>query len=54
MTAGALVLLALLGSVAAGLILYLLVRSEHDARERMDRADAEAAARRDTSERDER
>jgi hypothetical protein len=35
-------------AVAAPLALYLLVRSEHDAREPMDRDAAERAARRDT------
>ncbi|WP_324663809.1 hypothetical protein [Haloarcula sediminis] len=34
-------------AVGAPLVLYALVRAEHDQRERMDRADAERAARRD-------
>jgi multisubunit Na+/H+ antiporter MnhG subunit len=37
-------------AVAAPLVLYWLVRAEHDDRERMDRRDAERAARRDTDE----
>jgi hypothetical protein len=40
--------LALALSVGGGLVLYALVRREHDDRERMDRAEAERAARRDT------
>lgn len=46
---GLVVLFVLLG-VVGPLILYLLVRSEHDQREEMDRESAERAARRDTEE----
>jgi hypothetical protein len=34
-------------AIVAPLVLYALVRSEHDRRERMDREQAERAARRD-------
>jgi hypothetical protein len=44
---GAFVVLFVLLAVAAPLVLYVLVRSEHDNRERMDRERAERAARRD-------
>ncbi|WP_262180784.1 hypothetical protein [Haloarcula laminariae] len=37
----------LLLAVGVPLVLYALVRSEHDQRETMDREDAELAARRD-------
>jgi uncharacterized protein HemX len=37
--------------LGAGLVLYLLVRAEHDTRETMDRRDAERAARRDSEDR---
>ena len=46
MTGAVAVLFALL-AVVGPLTLYALVRSEHDARERMDRKQAERAARRD-------
>jgi len=46
--AGLLVLVLLFGLVAP-LILYALVRAEHEDREVMDRAAAERAARRDLS-----
>jgi hypothetical protein len=46
------VVVFLLLAVAAPFVLYALVRSEHDAREEMDRETAERTARRDT--RDER
>jgi len=39
---------ALLLAVAAPFVLYALVRAEHGERDRMDRDDAERAARRDT------
>jgi len=48
MAGGALVFVFLLVAVVAPLVLYALVRSEHDRRETMDRSDAERAARRDT------
>jgi len=38
----------LLLAIGAPLVLYGLVRAEHGERERMDRDDAERAARRDT------
>ena len=37
--------------VGLGLLLYTLVRSEHDRRETMDRQDAERAVRRDRDDR---
>jgi hypothetical protein len=43
------VVVFLLLAVAAPLVLYALVRTEHDAREVMDRESAERVARRDTS-----
>lgn len=47
--AGAVFLLVfLLVAIAAPLVLYALVRAEHDQREQMDRATAEQVARRDT------
>ena len=46
---GVVVLFLLLG-VGAPLLLYWLVRAEHDDREVMDRASAERVARRDTDE----
>ena len=46
MTGGVVVLFVLL-AVVGPLVLYVLVRSEHDDRERMDRERAERAARRD-------
>ncbi|WP_169051803.1 hypothetical protein [Halorhabdus amylolytica] len=42
------VILALVVALALPLVLYGLVRAEHDQRETMDRDDAERAARRDT------
>jgi uncharacterized protein HemX len=48
----AVVVLAFLAlGIGGGLVLYLLVRAEHDKRETMDRRDAERAARRDSDER---
>lgn len=44
------VALAVVGAIVAPIVLYVLVRSEHDRRETMDRADAERRARRDTEE----
>ena len=44
---GAVVGLFVLFAVVGPLVLYILVRSEHDDRERMDREQAERAARRD-------
>ncbi|GAB3325925.1 MULTISPECIES: hypothetical protein [Haloplanus] len=44
----------LLFGLAAPLVLYWLVRAEHDDREVMDREAAERAARRDVNERDRR
>jgi len=41
------VALFVLLAVGGGLLLYVLVRSEHDDRERMDRERAERTARRD-------
>ena len=38
----------LIVGLAGPLVLYMLVRGEHDKRERMDRDTAEQAARRDT------
>jgi len=48
--AGAIVLLVFGVAIALPLVLYWLVRAEHDRRERMDREDAERVARRDTRE----
>ncbi|MEF8888321.1 MAG: hypothetical protein V5A30_10980 [Haloarculaceae archaeon] len=49
MAAVAAVFLAVLAlGVGGGLVLYLLVRAEHDKRKTMDRRDAERAARRDS------
>ncbi|SEG52346.1 hypothetical protein [Halobellus limi] len=50
MAEGALLVLVLLFAVGAPLVLYALVRAEHDQRSTMDRRDAERAARRDTTE----
>ena len=50
--AGLFLVLVLLIGVGGGLVLYWLVRSEHDRREVMDRTHAERAARRDTHEDD--
>lgn len=44
------VALFLLVAVGGGLLLYVLVRSEHDRRRVMDRESAERVARRDTDE----
>ena len=49
---GVLVVVFLLVAVGAPLLLYALVRAEHDDREVMDRSDAERAARRDVDEGD--
>jgi hypothetical protein len=55
MPAGTVVLVfVLLFGLAAPLVLYWLVRAEHDDREVMDREAAERAARRDVNERDRR
>ena len=51
MLEGAIVVLFLAFCVGGGLLLYPVVRTEHDEREVMSRADAERAARRDDSER---
>jgi len=48
MTAAGIVAVALLLAVGGGLLLYRLVRAEHDRRARMDRGRAERVARRDT------
>jgi len=48
MAEGALVAVFLLFALLAPLVLYGLVRAEHDQRETMDRDEAERAARRDT------
>lgn len=48
MVEGLVVALVLLLAFAAPLVLYVLVRQEHDAREEMDRETAERTARRDT------
>jgi type II secretory pathway pseudopilin PulG len=53
MAAGAFVVVFVLIAVLAPLVLYALVRSEHDARETMDRRAAEQSARRDTPDADE-
>ncbi|MDY6817905.1 MAG: hypothetical protein SVG88_04510 [Halobacteriales archaeon] len=45
---GIAVFLMLLVAVGSGLVLYLLVRAEHDDRKRFSRDDAERQARRDT------
>ncbi len=49
MAEGLVVVVFLLLALAAPLVLYALVRAEHDQREEMDRETAERAARRDTS-----
>ncbi|WP_187347767.1 hypothetical protein [Haloplanus rubicundus] len=51
---GALVLVVLLFAVVGPLLLYALVRAEHDDREVMDRSAAERAARRDVDDDSER
>lgn len=48
MAAAVVMVLFLLVGIVAGLVLYSLVRSEHDARRTMSRDDAEREARRDT------
>jgi hypothetical protein len=48
MAEGALFLVFLLLVVASPLVLYVLVRAEHDEREEMSREEAERVARRDT------
>lgn len=50
MSGGWLFAVFLLVAVGGGLLLYLLVRSEHDQRRTMDRESAEKVARRDTDE----
>ncbi|WP_336022941.1 hypothetical protein [Halobellus salinisoli] len=47
MLGGAFALVVLLFAVAVPLVLYALVRAEHDRRETMDRREGERAARRD-------
>ena len=49
---GALFVVFLLFALVAPLVLYALVRSEHDQRGEMDREAAERVARRDTGDRD--
>jgi uncharacterized protein HemX len=51
MSVAAVVLAFLALAVGGGLVLYLLVRAEHDKREIMNRREAERAARRDRDER---
>lgn len=51
MAEAAIVIIFLL-AIVAPIVLYVLVRSEHDQRETMDRQEAEQAARRDTPDRD--
>ncbi|MEF8826261.1 MAG: hypothetical protein V5A27_07985 [Halapricum sp.] len=48
--AGALLLIVLAIGLGAGLVLYMLVREEHEAREVIDRESGERMARRDTEE----
>ncbi|WP_336135943.1 hypothetical protein [Natronomonas amylolytica] len=48
MADGAILVVFLLFAVAAPLVLYALVRAEHDQREEMSREEAERVARRDT------
>jgi len=45
--------LVLVIGIGGALVLYLLVRAEHDTRQRMDRESAERAARKDSPDRDE-
>lgn len=52
MTAGAVLLFALGFAIAAPLVLYYLVRAEHDDRQTRDRQTAEEIARRDTRDRE--
>ncbi|WP_248897896.1 hypothetical protein [Haloplanus halobius] len=52
--AGGLLVLVLLVGLAAPLVLYWLVRAEHEDRTVMDREEAERTARRDIDERDRR
>jgi len=51
MAIGVMIVLVFAIGVALLLVLYGLVRAEHDKREKMTRDDAERAARRDTRER---
>ena len=48
MAVGALFVVFLLLALVAPLVLYYLVRAEHEGREEMDRETAERTARRDT------
>ncbi|QLD84556.1 hypothetical protein HWV23_02140 [Natronomonas halophila] len=48
MADGALLIVFLLVAIASPLVLYWLVRAEHDQREEMSREEAERVARRDT------
>ncbi len=50
MVGAGLFVLVLALALIAPLVLYSLVRAEHEGRERMDRESAERAARRDTRE----
>ncbi|MFC6615759.1 hypothetical protein ACFQAS_12520 [Halopenitus salinus] len=50
MAGAGLVSIVILLAIVAPVVLYLLVRSEHDRREVMDRRSAERAARRDADE----
>lgn len=52
MVGSLMIVVVLLVGLAAPLVLYSLVRAEHDQRETMDRATAEQVARRDTNDRD--
>jgi multisubunit Na+/H+ antiporter MnhG subunit len=52
MTASGLFVLVVVIGLLAPLVLYYLVRAEHDQREQMDRQSAERAARRDTRDRE--
>ncbi|MFT4885002.1 MAG: multisubunit Na+/H+ antiporter MnhG subunit [Natronomonas sp.] len=48
MATGAVLAVVLLFALVAPLVLYALVRAEHDQREEMSRKEAERVARRDT------
>jgi len=50
-SSGSIVVLFLLFGIVAPVVLYYLVRDEHNQREQMDRECAERTARRDTRER---
>jgi multisubunit Na+/H+ antiporter MnhG subunit len=50
MTGAGLFVLVVVLALVAPLVLYYLVRAEHDGREEMDRESAERVARRDTRE----